>query len=312
MCPSCRQQRRLSWRNETKLYRRDCSLTGKSVVSIYSPDKAFITYNQDDWWSDAYNPCDYGRDFDFSKTFFEQFADLQRVVPRITILNGFGENADYGNHSYHNKNSYFVCSCGYVEDCYYCVTMSDCKNCVDCDKVMSSENCYDAIDSRHCYGCMHILNCMNCSDILWGEDLEGCSHCIGCKGVKNGSYYILNEEVEKAAFSEIQKKLEQDIGYRREMYERFLKLKLQVPSKQLQIIHSEKVEQSDKIENSENVSHCFDCINARDMKYCTEMMMEYTADTSYDYDVWGENASQMYEVHCSGAAKNILFSNVVW
>jgi len=27
LCPDCRQQRRLSFRNETKLYKRNCSLT---------------------------------------------------------------------------------------------------------------------------------------------------------------------------------------------------------------------------------------------------------------------------------------------
>lgn len=32
----------------------------------------------------------------------------------------------------------------------------------------------------------------------------------------------------------------------------------------------------------------------------------------YDYDVWGENSSLIYEVHCTGNAYQIQFSNVIW
>ena len=37
LCPDCRQQRRLSFRNERKLYKRKCDATGKDIVSIYAP-----------------------------------------------------------------------------------------------------------------------------------------------------------------------------------------------------------------------------------------------------------------------------------
>ena len=38
-CPDCRQQRRLSFRNERNLYNRKCELCQKPAVTIYSPDK---------------------------------------------------------------------------------------------------------------------------------------------------------------------------------------------------------------------------------------------------------------------------------
>ncbi len=85
LCPDCRLQRRLSWRNERKLYKRDCDATGKTIVSIYSPDKPLKVYHQDFWWSDAWNPLDYGRDFDFNRPFFEQFDELFRDVPHQNI-----------------------------------------------------------------------------------------------------------------------------------------------------------------------------------------------------------------------------------
>ena len=59
LCPGCRQQRRLSFRNERKLYKRKCDATGKDIISMYSPDKKFKVYHQDFWWSDKWDGLNY-------------------------------------------------------------------------------------------------------------------------------------------------------------------------------------------------------------------------------------------------------------
>ena len=101
LCPDCRQQRRLSFRNERKLYKRKCDATGRDIISIYSPDKPFRVYHQDFWWSDKWDPMEYGRDFDFGKGFFEQFGELLREVPMCQLTSEYlqQENCDYTNNS---------------------------------------------------------------------------------------------------------------------------------------------------------------------------------------------------------------------
>src|SRR3989344_828807 len=74
-CPECRLQRRLAFRNERALYRRKCDLTGESVVSLYPEGTPFPVYSQKAWWGDSWDALGYGRDYDFSKSFFEQFAE---------------------------------------------------------------------------------------------------------------------------------------------------------------------------------------------------------------------------------------------
>src|SRR5687768_2270657 len=69
LCPDCRLQRRLFFRNAGCLYSRKSDLTGKQIISIYSPDKPYPVYDQDEWWSDRWDCMATGRDFDFSKTF---------------------------------------------------------------------------------------------------------------------------------------------------------------------------------------------------------------------------------------------------
>ena len=51
------------------------------MISVYSPDKAYTVYNSSDWWSDKWDGMDYGKDFDFSRPFFEQMDELLKNVP---------------------------------------------------------------------------------------------------------------------------------------------------------------------------------------------------------------------------------------
>src|SRR3990167_1497216 len=64
-CPYCRLMRRLSWRNERTLYKRVCSMCGKSIIAMYSQDAAFPVYCRECWFSDAWDPLAYGREYDF-------------------------------------------------------------------------------------------------------------------------------------------------------------------------------------------------------------------------------------------------------
>jgi hypothetical protein len=98
LCPDCRQQRRLSFRNERNLYKRKCGATGRDIVSIYSPDKPFIVYHQDYWWSDKWDPMSYGKEFDFSRSAFEQMGDMYQDIPKVNLwIRPDMVNCDYCN-----------------------------------------------------------------------------------------------------------------------------------------------------------------------------------------------------------------------
>src|SRR3989338_2698214 len=84
-CPACRRQRRMSFRNERSLYARKCDFTGQNIISVYSPDKPFKVFQHAKWETDAWDAMDYGRDYDPGKSFFEQFSDLQTVVPKKAL-----------------------------------------------------------------------------------------------------------------------------------------------------------------------------------------------------------------------------------
>lgn len=118
-CPACRMRQRLAFRNERNLYRRNCDLTGRSIISIYRPDSPVIVYDQNTWWSDQYDPLGYGQEFDFSRPFFSQFSELHARVPKQSIHNSKSENCDYTNYSSENKNCYLAVGALGSEDCLY-------------------------------------------------------------------------------------------------------------------------------------------------------------------------------------------------
>ncbi|WP_225154321.1 hypothetical protein, partial [Bradyrhizobium sp. NBAIM08] len=76
LCPDERRRRRMAFRNERNLYHRKCDATGKTVVSHFSPDKSVNVYSKAAWWSDDWDPHSFARPIDFSRPFFEQFAEL--------------------------------------------------------------------------------------------------------------------------------------------------------------------------------------------------------------------------------------------
>ncbi len=49
-CPECRQKRRLSLRNERKLYKRACDKCSKSMITTYRDDSPYTVYCQECFW----------------------------------------------------------------------------------------------------------------------------------------------------------------------------------------------------------------------------------------------------------------------
>ena len=75
-CPKCRLQRRLSFLNIFNLYKRKCDSCEKDFISNYPSDIPYTIYCPPCWWSDKRDPFAYGRDYDYSKSFFQQFNEL--------------------------------------------------------------------------------------------------------------------------------------------------------------------------------------------------------------------------------------------
>ena len=102
------------------------------MISLFSPDTPCPVYESDYWYSDTWDAKEYGRDYDFSRSFFEQWGELQKLVPVPgKIITPKLENSDYSDNCGRLKNCYLCFNAADSEDCYYSSDFYFSKYCVD-------------------------------------------------------------------------------------------------------------------------------------------------------------------------------------
>jgi len=309
MCPPCRQQRRLSFRNERKLYTRKSDMSGKNIISIYSPDKPYKVYDQEEWWSDKWDPLEYGRDFDFGRNFADQFRELYQNVPRISLHTINNENSYYTCYTLNLKNCYLIFGAGDCEDCRYGKYVAYCKDSADLLAVYSSEFCYQAVACDGCYGCRFLTNCRNCSDCTMIEDCGGCKNCIACFGLRQKQYCFMNKQLSREEFEKIAKEYEYLTHANIEdLHKKLDQLKADLPHSQSHIYASENCS-GDGIYNCKNCLSSFDCKDCEDCKY---LHNSPKCLCTYDSVYCAPDGLQFCYNVCSCVGTNLVVCYFVW
>ncbi|KKQ69473.1 MAG: hypothetical protein US89_C0001G0048 [Candidatus Peregrinibacteria bacterium GW2011_GWF2_38_29] len=304
-CPSCRQQRRLAWRNERKLYKRKCSGTGKEIICIYPEDTSFPVYDHEYFFSDKWSALSYGRDFDFNRTFFDQFSDLLKVVPRILNYSFANENAEYGNLASWNKNCYMCFEADNNRDCFYSYYTYRSVDLIDCNYAVECELCNDCVDIFKCYNLGFSQDCKNCSDSKFLKNCTGCKSCFGCINLINKEFHFLNEKYSKEEYLE---KIKSAKDFSIEDFSEFVK---KFPHKFINGDNNENCT-GNYLNHCQNSTFCFDSSNLRDCKFVFNC--EKIKD-GYDIDTYGgiEGAELVYECHSVGRGSfNVAFGNNVY
>ena len=120
LCPLCRAQRRLAFRNERIFYKRPCDKCKKDVVSMYSPNKSYPVWCYECWFADDWDATEYAKEYDPSRPFFEQFSGLLNAVPKVALIYVRSVNSEYVNISADNKNCYMIVESSNNENCTHC------------------------------------------------------------------------------------------------------------------------------------------------------------------------------------------------
>lgn len=267
LCPDCRQQRRLTWRNERNLYQRTCDLCQKKMLSIYRKDNPFPVYCLDCWWSDKWDPKKYGKEFDFNRPFFEQFKELHNLVPRMMVQQLQNENSEYTNHVSHLKNCYLLFSADFNKDCYYGVWIENCQNSIDNLIINKCQLAHEAIFSNNIFNSTFVIHCSQCSDCAFLLDCRNCSHCFMCYGLRSKQYYIANTQYSKEEYLEKINSLPLS-SYKN--YENFKKHYLEMIKNALYLFmwRNGRIEDStgDFLTDVKNCQECYEVMGGRDCK----------------------------------------------
>lgn len=266
-CPECRYIRRLLDRNEYNFYRRKCDATGENIISIYRSDVPFPVYKQDYWKSDEFDAIKYGREFDFNKSFFDQYEELRNLVPHLAMVNSNSVNSEYTNQSQNNKDCYMLVTSGDCDKCMYGSWCQDgCYFLSDCYLAQKSEFCYESVNITKCSKCAWVYDCSDCVDVYISSDCRGCTDCFGCVGLRNKQYYYFNENIGKEEYEKRVKNFIWDRKFIKESKEKFSELRASIPFK---FYHGSNAPNSsgDYIQNTKNTKDSFNCRDNKDIKY---------------------------------------------
>lgn len=240
-CPECSHQRRFAWRNTHALYHRPDSVTGQDLISIYHPDVQMNVVDQKYWWSDAWDPFDYGKDYDFSKTFFEQWRDLRNTIPFQSLSNSKAVNSDYCNVAEESYDSYLCSASWKIERTMYADSIVEVKDCMDAYVLSKSEFCYEDIYCSESYKLFYSEKTTSTTDSYFLYDSKGCVNCFMSSNLRNKSYVFENVQYSKKEYFE--KVKQYDLG----SFETIQKLK-----KQFEALKQKSIHRFARINNAHN------------------------------------------------------------
>ncbi|MFA5936999.1 MAG: hypothetical protein WC822_03930 [Candidatus Paceibacterota bacterium] len=311
-CPSCRSQRRLAWRNDIFLYNRMCDLCKKSVVTIYSKESNIIVYCNKCWWGDTWDVFKYGKDYDFSRAFFEQFKEFLLKIPHLALVNDnniASVNCEYTQDFAFSKNCYMVFIGWKIENVIYSYYIIAGKDMIDCMNVMvNSQWLYECIQPEECYRVKYSQFTVSCMDSQFIYDCRNCTNCFLCSGLRNAKYYFKNKQYSKEEYEKILSNYNLDtfLGAERAQKE-FDDFILNTPRRCNNVIHSLN-SSGDLLKNAKNSFFCFNVQNPENCKWIDN------ADTPHDsYDLaTGGELSECYEgITCDHSSRN-LFGIFSW
>lgn len=295
------------------MYKRKCDATGEQIFSYINPKAPYRVYEREYWWSDAWDPMDYGKEIDFSRPFLAQLNDLMHEVPWASrsVLNNV--NSDYCMNSSDQKNCYLTFHGNNNESCFYGVGVSHSRDSFDNTYLDKCEFCHQCLFCMSCYQTFYSIDCENSQDLIFCKDCVNCHDCIGCAGLRNKQYHIFNRPHSKEDYKKEAEVL--NLASYKDflaLKERAVKVWLTVPVKYAHEAHNLRVS-GEYIYNAKNVFKSYVMMDSEECKYCQNIFQQPGTKDSYDYSFFGRGSELIYE-SCSVGIKvaNVKFSAFIY
>ena len=317
LCPEERMRRRLSWRNSFSLYKDNCPISWKDIITSYNPRWGYLWVDQETWWTKG-EGLDYGGKYDENSSFFKQYNVLLKKTPIPCLSNSYtlNENSHYVNGTINVKDCYLIFNASNSEHCEYAETVNKSENIYDSSYVFESSQCYECIGINRCSRCIGVEESEDCRDSYFLYDCRGCSHCILCTNLENQSYCIKNQKVSEEEFEQFLSTMSQEDGtIHVEDLENELNTLKEATVKNNHIIGSENcdgifIKFSKDVINWKNLTGAEDVMHTWQMNYVTRC---YDCFSWWWGSVWSPGAENCYECHAVGSgAYGLIGCWAVW
>jgi len=312
LCPNCRKQRRYGFYNNIlKFYKKECAVhKNEEVISTFTSKSPYKIFDLKYWWSDKWGAEEYNKTYDFSKSFFEQFQDLNLAVPHPAISHYWKGVVDspYAISIVYSKNCYLSSVATELENVHYSYWVGFSKDCLDLLNVGDCENCYELISSGDCYNCYFCQESSQCLDSYFLYNCRNCQNCFGCTNLRHKSYCFFNKQLSKEEYKARIRQI--NLGNRdvleeyKAKFEKFLKRTIR------RNLNNDRKSVNCLGDQLWQVKNCYQLFRAdveiENVRYSTDV----TTNIKDGMELWivGPNLSLSYEVIEAFNSSNIKFS----
>ena len=303
-CPDCRFQRRLMFRNNRVFYRRECALCNKSMLSVYNKNKSYTVFCRECWFGDKWNPLDYGNDYDFSRTFFTQFLELQKKVPRSNLFQTNYVNSEYCNYGKDFKECYLLFGGYNNERLYFGNQVFDSRDSMDIafsDKIEFSYGLFECQRTNKLFFSEH---CVDCVESLYLIDCRNCINCFGCVGLVNKQYYIFNKPYTREEYLEFIKENQGSFKRHQENLKKVKEVKMIMPYRYARVYKSVNSD-GDDLSEARNTHDSYSSKETEDSRFL--FFCRHGTKDCYDISFIGFNCELEYENCHSFGGHNAAF-----
>jgi len=321
-CPYCRFIRKMTFINERMLYKRICGYCNTPIISMYDEDTPFSAWCIKCHISDVWDARNYGRDYDFSRNFFEQFKDLKYSVPHRALDQNEknGQGCEYSNYCFNSKNVYLSFQTVYSENIKYSrYVFGNNKNCLDSLTIKGNDRGYELVQANSNYNSSFLIESNQCVESHFLYDCSNCVNCCLSSNLRNKSYVFRNKQLSKDEYKDfiLALRLNTFSGQSRVKAE-FMKFALGSIHQYARIKNSVHIIGGDFIENSKNVSNSYGLVDAENVKNIfvsvrpvrdsQDLIFVGKLEECYEFTSGGGGGSRLVlSVSCGGGCQNIFY-----
>ena len=320
-CPHCRFIRRMMFINQRSLYKRTCGHCAASIISMYNGDVSLPVWCVKCYLSDAWDARDYGRDYDFSRNFFEQYKELKYSIPHRALDQNErnGEGCEYSNLCYGSKDVYLSFYTVRSENLKYCsCSIRGNKNCLDSMIIKENEKGYELVQSTKNYNSTFLVESEQCIDSHFLFDCINCVNCCLSSNLRNKSYMFKNKQLFREDYEEAVALLHlETYSGQSQTKEIFREITQKAIYKHAHIknsinavgdfvINSKNVFQCCGVSKAENVKYAFFAFNT--MKDSQDLIFTGKVEECYESTLAGRGGNKLiFSLGCGGGSTNLFY-----
>lgn len=247
---------------------------------MFSPDSGITVYDRDYWWSDAWNDAAFGRDYDFSRPFFEQYRELLQAAPLPSLANTNTVRSDYGNHNADCKDCYLVYASFHTQNSAYGTGLVNGQDSLDFYEATGLEQCYEA---TLCAASNRLFFSYDTEQGVQSMFTQACAavqDCLACINLRNKNHYIWNKPYSKEEYKKELAKY--DFGSYRllsDFKEKFDQFVQKFPRRCPNLLRTVNTT-GDHVADAKNCHYCFDGYG--ETENCKYMFRTMKAKDCYD------------------------------